>query len=161
MPIARISLAVATPIPPKPRMPQFFPDRVRLRVCWLNAPAAMALCSISRRLAAAKTIAQGVLGHCVGVGAAVAGDGDVGGQGAQGHEVDAGGHELDQAGRLDLVRFIGAEVSAGVDGRGWRWRRARPGSGLGRRGHGGRPSLAAVPIASARIARCRVDGGRR
>ena len=60
---------------------------------------------------------QPVLRHCLGIGAAVAGDGDFGRKRAERDEVDAGGHELDQAGGLDVLGLARAQVLAGVAGK--------------------------------------------
>jgi hypothetical protein len=48
--------AVATPMPPKPKMPQTRPASMRFGVCWLKAPVARAWCSKTSRLVAASAI---------------------------------------------------------------------------------------------------------
>ena len=59
---------------------------------------------------------QRVFGHRFGVGAAVAGDRDVGGQVVQRDEIDPCVHELNQAGGHDLGGFGGVEFAGGVAG---------------------------------------------
>ena len=55
-----------------------------------------------------------MFGHRFGIGAAIAGDRDVGGQSTEGHEVDASSDKLDQAIGLGEGCFFGAQILAGV-----------------------------------------------
>ena len=66
VPIPRASRAVATPMPPNPRMPHTPPASMRFRVNWLNVPFASAACSTNSRLAAASAIASA----CSAIGSA-------------------------------------------------------------------------------------------
>ena len=89
MPMPRISRAVATPMPPKPRMPQTPPASMRLGLNWLNPPPPAARARGRSRFAAASAMASGVLGHRLGIGAAIAGDRYFGRQLMQRDEIDA------------------------------------------------------------------------
>ena len=57
IPNARISRAVATPMPPKPNTPNVRPASILFDLNWLNTPRFSAACSSISRLAAASVIA--------------------------------------------------------------------------------------------------------
>jgi hypothetical protein len=58
MPTPRISRAVATPMPPKPKMPHVRPMSEPVGVNWLKAPRRRLSCSSTRCLAAASAMAS-------------------------------------------------------------------------------------------------------